>query len=302
MIRHHQQYFDYPFNAKLRNFLLENRGNGNHLHKLSGVNISPYKSGRTKLTSKKYNELLPFINQIKSSYKEQKKQLANKIYIDSESIERSDIVKDWCSRYKLRTKRLAKFVFPNMNDYSKEVAIALVKKYEYVINDSLWDVFTDGMSHIERMENMIHLLSLGNLRIDYIDPVTLYRLETTNIDRFVLSFCNKDRGFLYSRTIVDEKTFRDEVNRYISVKPTRKSYVNNWLLSDKKVKLRLGNVAYILNYSENKDDLTKNPFSLLTNDDFFTDDNWQRIQSIMNKVDQMINDNHPFALSAKFKK
>lgn len=301
MIRHHEQYFDYPFNAKLREFLLENTGNGNRLLKLSGVNTSPYKGGRTKLTSKKYNELYPFILVIRSAYVNATP-TRNKLYIDKETLERSDIVKEWCTRYNLRTSRLARYVFPNMNDNSKDVAIAMVKKYEYVINDVLWEDFKDGMNHIERVEKMIHLLSLGNMRLDTIDSVTLYHLETMNINRFIMSFCNLTRGFLYSRTVVDYRTFGDEVSRYINAKPIRKAVLNEWLHTDRKVKLRLANIAYILNYSENKDDLIQQPFSLLARDDFFTDEHWNQIQSVMNKVNEMIVNQHPFALGAKFTK
>ena len=301
MIRHHEQYFDYPFNAKLREFLLENTGNGHRLLKLSGVNTSPYKGGRTKLTSKKFNELYPFILAIRSAYVNATP-TRNKLYIDKETLERSDIVKEWCTRYNLRTFRLARYVFPNMNDNSKDVAIALVKKYEYVINDALWEDFKDGMNHIERVEKMIHLLSLGNLRIDTIDPVTLYRLETMNIDRFIMSFCSLTRGFLYARTVIDSRTFGDEVSRYINAKPVRKAVLNEWLHTDRKVKLRLANIVYILNYSENKDDLTRNPFSLLTRDDFFTDEHWNQIQTVIDKVNEMIVNQHPFALGAKFTK
>lgn len=301
MIRHHDQYFDYPFNSKLREFLLENKGNDNRLHKLSGVNLSPYKGGRTKLTSKKFNELYPFILAIRSAYVNATP-TRNKLYIDKETLERSDIVKEWCTRYNLRTSRLARYVFPNMNEKSKDVAISLVKKYEYVINDTLWEDFKDGMNHIERVEKMIHLLSLGNLRLDTIDPNTLRQLETMNIDRFIMSFYNLTRGFLYARTAVDSRTFGDEVSRYINAKLVRKAVINEWLHIDRQVKLRLANIVYILNYSENKDDLTRHPFSLLTRDDFFTDEHWNQIQSVMNKVNEMIVNQHPFALGAKFTK
>lgn len=91
-------------------------------------------------------------------------------------------------------------------------------------------------------------------------------------------------------------------NNKIEIVLSFKKYIDEWLMHDRKSKLRLANVIYSVNYTKS----FSNPFSELIrrlDNDYLDikDSTINRIYKVIDKVNSMIAENHPLAIAA-FKK
>jgi hypothetical protein len=91
-------------------------------------------------------------------------------------------------------------------------------------------------------------------------------------------------------------------NNQIEIVLSFKKYIDDWLMHDRKSKLRLANAIYSVNYTKS----FSNPFSemirRLDNDYLdIKDSTMNRIYKVIDKVNSMIAENHPLAIAA-FKK
>lgn len=77
-------------------------------------------------------------------------------------------------------------------------------------------------------------------------------------------------------------------------------FINNWLNTNSKVKLRLANVVYSLNYTKTKT-LTSRKFASLVRNKNINQTDWEKIAITIGKVNEMIANKNRFALSAASK-
>ena len=74
-------------------------------------------------------------------------------------------------------------------------------------------------------------------------------------------------------------------------------FINDWLKTNSKVKLRLANVVYSLNYTKTKT-LTGRKFAALVRNKKINQSEWENIVMTIGKVNEMIANKNRFALSA----
>lgn len=96
--------------------------------------------------------------------------------------------------------------------------------------------------------------------------------------------------------------YQQSSNNQIEIVLSFKKYIDEWLMHDRKSKLRLANVIYSVNYTKS----FSNPFSELIRrlDNGYLDikdSTINRIYKVIDKVNSMIAENHPLAIAA-FKK
>ena len=96
--------------------------------------------------------------------------------------------------------------------------------------------------------------------------------------------------------------YQQSSNNQIEIVLSFKKYIDEWLMHDRKSKLRLANAIYSVNYTKS----FSNPFSELIRrlDNGYLDikdSTINRIYKVIDKVNSMIAENHPLAIAA-FKK
>lgn len=74
-------------------------------------------------------------------------------------------------------------------------------------------------------------------------------------------------------------------------------FINDWLKTNSKVKLRLANVVYSLNYTKTKT-LTSRKFASLVRNKKINQTEWEKIVTTIGKVNEMIANKNRFVLSA----
>lgn len=105
-----------------------------------------------------------------------------------------------------------------------------------------------------------------------------------------------DKVWRKIHTAIDK--IKSEENNSFASKKSKDAYIDQWIKTDNVVKMRLGNVAYALNYTAAKNLRSTKFWSALHIKDY-TDVPFEHLQNIMNKVDSMIKNKHTFAVSAR---
>lgn len=285
-------------NEALRNFCAENYGNENKLSILvydkNKGRLHGYKVGRVLLTDKFYAKLLPLIDQIRDNYPDNLKAINYNSYIDFTVNLRSEYIKNWCTEKNNRSAYLSSLVFVGMNHKSKDVALALIKKHQYAVNDDLWKKIKDAFVKIENFEYFYDNPVFKDVNIKYLDENIVLELHAPYELAKFLNFLRVKESVQSYRTIT-QKDVEDNLTVYNNNEPSYKARVDEWLSNDTKRKLRLANVAYGCNYDCGVD---SRKFTQISRSNFINKYEWEKVNKVIDKVDQMIKSNHPFALAA----
>lgn len=228
----------------------------------------------------------------------------NKYSNDERSIE----LRDWCNANVGRTKSLNSLVLGGCG-------LSHYKNGRNRINDPLWKRIVKEMKNIESHERILGKRLRPNKRIStflHSNKSIIYNNAKIHFRSSVnLKFFNDHFGTdITLDTIADHREFlSSNFKEYYEsvflndgknvISDDKVDVIKNWVKDNRKVKLRLANIVFGYNYRKNCFDMGfSNIISKLENDKKIKVSNYNRCLSVIQKVDEMIKNNHAIAIAA----
>lgn len=227
-----------------------------------------------------------------------------------ENTDRAIALRTWCNAIAGRTSALAKHVFDHCP--GKSNSMSHYKYGRHDIKDWMWEKIEAGIKLVEASEKenepkVTTQLDFKEPSIpqEEIDAVKSYFIKNPADLALFNQVVGRDvalQEFDTNKDIYIEFCKFMSAKSDLSVSDTKTVTIKKWLVNDRSRKMRLANVIYVHNFVDGKDkDYTSTPFTSIIKSieqNKFTITNFDQVESIMNKVDDMINSNHPFAIAA----
>lgn len=193
-------------------------------------------------------------------------------------LSRNELLKMWCDQVVGRASKLGKLAFPH-HSYP-QLSISNYKgKRE--ISDSLWATLIEKMEEIEsiEIEKKAELFK------------TERKKENMNSDSCVDTTFDHYNTYGWGKSVHDQSY--DEI-RHQQFKDKTKQ----WLMKDEIAKLRMIDLAYVVNYGTNKDFHSTYVSNILKKGLPVSIDDENRIYKLMNHIDDLIESRHTFYIAA----
>ncbi len=240
---------------------------------------------------------------------------SNKFAKDANSIK----LRDWCNEAYGRSARVSEIVFAHCKSIERGSSLSHYKNGRSRITPDFWKKLQSAMKQVEKNE-IASKKKIPNMRHSSMQHVHQeYQFKSENFDDMKKYFENNpDKVKDFSEHINKEITL-DEIrymrgNKIIvdqfldfydlrskSIFQDRHEYISAWLENETVVKLRLANVIYSHNFANKNNksvDYYKTPFTNYYKSMLISSDAFNKMKSVMKKVDELIQSNHRFVFAA----
>lgn len=193
-------------------------------------------------------------------------------------LSRNELLKMWCDQVVGRASKLGKLAFPHHSYPHLSISNYKGKRK---ISDALWTTLIEKMEEIEsvELEQKTELFKKEREK------------ENVNSDNRVDTAFDHYNTYGWGKSVHDQSY--DEIHHQ-----QFKDKTKQWLMKDEIAKLRMIDLAYVVNYGANKDFHSTYVSNILKKGLPVSIDDENRIYKLMNHIDDLIESRHTFYIAA----